>query len=888
MADKLVIVESPAKARTIDGFLGGEYEVMASIGHIRDLLPNAKGLPDDVRKKWWADYAVNVDEGFHPFYEVPAEKEAQVAKLRKALKGKTELVLATDEDREGEAIAWHLKEVLKPAKTVSVKRIAFHEITREAIRRALAEPRDLDMNLVEAQEARRILDRLYGYTLSPVLWSRVQRNLSAGRVQSPAVRLIVEREMERRNFQVAGYWSVKAFLRSGGKAFSARLTHTGEEQIASSNDFDDVTGAPREGRKVRVLNEAAAKEAAEATKQLGELRVENVKSTDGKENPAPPFMTTTLQQEANRKFGFASDRTMRVAQSLYEGIALEGETVGLITYMRTDSLSLSQDAVKEIREFIRRQYADCLPEEPKRYASKVKNAQEAHEAIRPTGIERTPERMARFLNPDQLKLYTLIWQRAVASQMKSADVRRTEITLRGKTEIGEVTYRATGKQVLFDGFKRLYEESLDEPSADSEDAALPLVEKGSPVPVTDTLAEGHETRPPARYTEATLIKKLEQLGIGRPSTYAAIMQVIRERGYVRKEKNALVPTFLAFLVMEVLVKNFHEVVALDFTATMDEALDQISEGKQDPTGYLREFFLGGDHGPGLKPLVDERRGEIPFPSVEVGAHPETGRPILVRLNKEGAPFLQMGVDDQREFANIPDEVAPGDLTLEKALQLFAEKSGEPEVFGLHPETGRPLLLKKRGNYYLEVERTEHELAERVKPTWISLPADEDPHSLSKDDLDLLCRMPMNLGAHPETGLPIEMRIGRYGPYIESGSERRTVDDWRAAARLSVEQAAAVLAQPPRRGPARATTPEVLADLGGEPLVRVLSGRFGPYITDGTTNVTVPKDLDPRALSRDEAWTLLEAKRAAGSSSARRTRRKPAAPKRAATRSKKKA
>ncbi|MDR3687928.1 MAG: type I DNA topoisomerase [Fimbriimonas sp.] len=868
MAKKLVIVESPAKAKTIGSYLGGEYDVQASVGHIRDLMPNAKGLPPELRKKWWSDYAVDVDNNFEPYYEIPPEKASQVKKLRDALKGKDTLVLATDEDREGEAISWHLLEVLKPNKNVEIKRIAFHEITREAILKAMESPRQVDTCLVEAQETRRILDRLYGYTLSPVLWSRVTKNLSAGRVQSPAVKLIVEREIARRNFRGASYWDLRVQLECDRQRFAADLKSIDGVRVASGSDFDDATGELKvgKGQKVALLDQKAAESLAGAARVAKPYTISRLETTEGFERPAPPFMTTTLQQDANRKFGFSADRTMRIAQGLYEGIDLGGEQVGLITYMRTDSLTLSGEALNRIRELISREYSDCLPDKPQVYTNRVRNAQEAHEAIRPTDVNRRPERVHRFLNEDQQKLYTLIWQRTVASQMKPARVLRTEADVTTTADGKRLTFLATGKQIVFDGFLRVYMEGRDD-DADANGAKLPTLKDGLEVQQIGVDALGHQTKPPARYTDATLIKKLEEQGIGRPSTYASIISVIVDRGYVRKQGKQLVPTFKAFLTMEVLENNFQELMDLGFTARMDESLDEISEGKEDSKKYLTDFFLGDSEKPGLKQIVDSRKRSIPYPAFVVGQD-ESGEPILVRNGKDGNAFIQIGEGDNKRYANVPEDLAPADLTVEKALELLAQKRPETESIGIDPSTGRRLLLRNRQGYYLEVERTPEEIESKAKPTWISLPPGVDPHKFSQDDLNFMCALPMTIGVHPETQSPIIFRIGKFGPYLESGVERRTIEDWRSAQSMTVAQAVDILSQP-KFGAKRAASAAikefgVLEGAAGP--VRVLSGRYGPYITDGETNATLPKGSNPEDVTADQALAMLHTKREAGPSS----------------------
>jgi DNA topoisomerase-1 len=889
MATKLVIVESPAKARTIKGYLGSDYDVEASIGHIRDLMPNGKTLPPEMRKKWWSDYAVDVDNNFEPYYEVPPEKAAHVKKLRDALKGKDTLVLATDEDREGEAISWHLLEVLKPGKGVAVKRIAFHEITKEAIVRALNSPRKVDECLVEAQETRRILDRLYGYTLSPVLWSRVTKNLSAGRVQSPAVKLIVDRELARRNFRTAGYWDLKAIFTIKGESFPGDLKTIDQTRVASGADFDDATGLLRDERrdKVVLLDETRANALADAARRADPYTVTKIEAVEGSEKPAAPFMTTTLQQDANRKFGYSADRTMRIAQSLYEGIELQGETTGLITYMRTDSLNLSVDAVSGVRKLIQGDYPDCLPDRPVLYTSKVKNAQEAHEAIRPTDVRRRPRDVARFLNDEQNKLYTLIWQRTVACQMKPARVLRTEaeiaVELKGQPGANRLGFVSTGKQILFEGFLKVYSEGKDDEAGDGSDRRLPNLTKGERVTRESVDPVGHQTKPPARYTDATLIKKLEEQGIGRPSTYASIISVIVDRGYVRKAGKQLIPTFKAFLTMEVLEGNFHELVDLGFTARMDEALDEISEGKADSKGYLHTFFLGSEEKQGLKKMVEERKKDIPFPAFVVGQHPETGEQIVVRTGKDGHPFLQVGEGDAKRYTNVPEDLAPADLTVERAIELLNAKAAQPESIGVHKATGRNLLLKNRQGYYLEVERTPEEIEQKAKPIWISVPPSVDPRDLSEEELDFLCQLPLEVGNHPESKEPIFFKIGKFGAYLECGVERRTVEDWKSAEKMTIAEAVERLNQPKFKSArsVAAAIKEFGALDGAAGPVRLMSGRFGPYVTDGETNATLPRGSDPEQMDAAMAIQLLKTKREAGPST-RFVKKKKAPAKKSAT------
>lgn len=903
MAKKLVIVESPAKAKTIGSYLGSDYEVQASIGHIRDLLPNSKGLPDELKKKWWADYSVDVDAGFEAIYEVPKEKAAQVSKLRAAMKGKDTLVLATDEDREGESISWHLLEVLKPGKSVTVQRIAFHEITKEAILAAMRNPRKLDEKLVEAQEARRILDRLYGYTLSPVLWSRVTKNLSAGRVQSPAVKLIVEREEARRRFMTGAYWDLKADLLSAQQGFSTILRSVDGQRVASGKDFDDETGVLREtkGQSPLLLDEAAAKLLEAACKSAEPWTVSRLETKEGMEYPAPPFMTTTLQQDANRKFGYSADRTMRIAQQLYEGVDIGGEQVGLITYMRTDSLTLSKDAVERIRALIREDYPDCLPDVAKGYTSKVRNAQEAHEAIRPSDARRRPDQVARYLSDDQLRIYDLIWKRTIACQMKPAKVLKTEVGVDVIADGKKLTFETSGKQILFDGFRRVYLEDSDDPDAEREgmERRLPLLKQGQTVDRKDVAAQGHETKPPARYTDATLIKKLEEMGIGRPSTYASIISTIVDRGYVRKAGKQLIPSFKAFLTMEVLEGSFKEFMDLKFTSQMDEALDDIAEGKADSREYLREFFLGDAAHPGLKTIVDTRKREIPYPAFVVGTHPDLGVPILVRNGKDGNAFLQVGEGDSKRYANVPEDLAPADLSVAKALELLDQKAAPSESIGFDPITGRRLLLKNRQGYYLEVERTQEEIERKDRPRWVSLPQGADPKSFTQEDLNFFCELPRNIGRNADTGEDVLFKLGKYGAYVECGEERRTVEDWRQGMTMTIEEALVALQQPKGR-PVRKAAAGPLAEFGqlegAAGPVKLLSGRFGPYVTDGEVNATLPRGTDPANLTADMAKELLDKKREAGPSTVKRGGRfkktaakaKPKAPAKKAPAKKKKA
>ncbi len=881
MASKLVIVESPAKAKTIGGYLGSDYEVEASIGHIRDLPENGSKLPPELKKQWWSQFAVDIDNDFTPLYEVTPEKLKQVSKLRGALKGKTELVLATDEDREGESISWHLLEVLKPSKSVKIKRIAFHEITKDAIKYALDHPRQIDQDLVEAQEARRVLDRLFGYTLSPILWTKIRPNLSAGRVQTPAVKLIVDREKERMQFREAAYWDLTATLETAGKSFPAVLKQINSVAIAGSQDFEPTTGQLKPGKKVvRHLLESEAKSLAELSAKASPWTVESLEQKEVSDSPKPPFMTTTLQQEANRKFGWSGEQTMRIAQGLYEGVTVNGQLQGLITYMRTDSLNLASTAVDGLRSYIRSQYPDCLPDKSRTYSSKVRNAQEAHEAIRPTDPQLKPDALSKSLTAEQFKLYDLIWKRTVACQMKPALTLQT--TAQIKVSVGQeaLTFQANGQQVLFDGYRRVYQEGIDESDSDLDDEnrILPPMAKGNILNCQKVNAVGHSTKPPSRYTEATLIKALEQHGVGRPSTYASILGVIGPgRNYVRKVKNYLVPTFKAFLVMDLLENHFQEFASLDFTRQMDESLDEIAEGKSKRSDYLKDFFLGNN---GLKTAVDTRKAEIPFPAFHLGKHPETGEDIVIRISREGDAFLQQGPRESKKFASIPEDTIPADLTIARAVELLDGKKGKEEPFGIDPVTGRNLLLKNRGGYYLQVEQTEEEIESKTKPRFISLP-NVSPFDLSQDDIHQLCLLPRTVGKNPQTGEDILYKMGKFGGYLESGTERRTLPNWRDGFMISVGEAVAILAAP--KGKTASAGPAILKDFGtvDGAQIKVISGRFGAYVSDGTTNATLPKGTDPISLELVQAQELLQKKREAGPSqkpSWKKTAKKSAAPK----------
>ncbi|MBX7132334.1 MAG: type I DNA topoisomerase [Fimbriimonadaceae bacterium] len=876
---KLVIVESPAKAKTISRFLGADYDVQASYGHVRDLPEKADDIPAEFKKLKWAKLGVNVEHGFEPLYVVPSDKKRHVDALKKASKGVDELLLATDEDREGESISWHVLQLLKPSKSTKVRRIVFHEITPEAIREALQNPRDLDQDLVKAQETRRILDRLYGYTLSPLLWKKVAPRLSAGRVQSVAVRLIVQRERERIAFREAEYWDLEALLASKEGEFKARLTKIADGKIATGKSFDPTTGELRE--KAVQLSRADAVSLAEKTKEAKPWTVVKVETSPGKESQPPPFMTSTLQQEANRKLRFGSRRTMQVAQGLYEGVDLDGERVGLITYMRTDSLNLAERAIEQARQVIRDLYGpEYVPEKPNRYKTKAKGAQEAHEAIRPTDLTRRPQDVARYLDKDQLALYELIWKRTIACQMPPARVSRTSVEVDVTVEGRALKFGASGKQIVFPGFLRAYVEGSDDPEAELEgkESILPPLKEGQTVDLKDLEAQEHHTKPPARYTEASLVKKLEEEGVGRPSTYASIIGTIQDRGYVFKRGNELVPTFTAFAVTGLLENHFEELVDIAFTARMEEELDDIADGKLNWVDHLHKFFLGEPNHAGLEKQVETEGPGIPFPNIEIGE--ADGEKVVVRVGRYG-PYVQRGEGGKENVASIPDDLAPAELTLEAALELINRKSAGPQSVGIDRASGRPVYFKKgRFGNYLEVGQTEEEAAAEIKPKRVTLPTGIDGSQLNDEDMQALLSLPKVLGQR--NGEDVTVSIGQYGTYVKCGAETRNVENWREAVSLALADANHLLDQPKvRRGRAASAVPAASVEAikefgkldGAAGPVKVMPGRYGPYVTDGKTNATIPKNIEPDALSADQAVDLLKARAAAGPTKKRRFTRK---------------
>ena len=909
---RLVVVESPSKAKTISGFLGDGYIVESSVGHIRDLPRGAADVPAKYKGEPWARLGVNTENGFEPLYVISPEKRAQVAKLKSLLEGADELYLATDEDREGEAIAWHLLETLKPK--IPVKRMVFHEITPAAIREAAENPRALDDNLVDAQETRRILDRLYGYEVSPVLWKKVMPKLSAGRVQSVATRIIVQRERERMAFRTGTYWGLDAAMaptEPDSQAFKSSLATVEGTRLAAGRDFDPATGAIKAGTDVLLLDEDGARTLA-AQLTGGTATVTSVEEKPYTRRPYPPFMTSTLQQEAGRKLGFNSERTMRTAQRLYEN--------GYITYMRTDSTTLSATAQEAARSQARELYGpEYVPAAPRQYTRKVKNAQEAHEAIRPAGETfRTPGQVARSINGDEFRLYELIWQRTIASQMVDARGLTLSLRITASAEGRECVFAASGRTITFPGFLRAYVETVDAEAggeADDAERRLPNLTVGQQLDIRELIPASHVTTPPARYTEPSLIGALQDLGIGRPSTYTSIIRTIIDRGYVWKKGQALVPSWIAFAVIGLLETHFARLVDYDFTAAMEDELDAIADGRIGRTDWLGAFYFGGDVGPegsvgrtgGLKKLVGDRLEDID--AREVNSLPlltdSEGRQVLVRVGRYG-PYLERAVINQdgedgdgvsMQRANLPDDLPPDEVTAEVAEELFAASGDSAEnELGVDPDSGNVIVARdgRYGPYVTEVLPTAEESAEpgakkpakakAVKPRTASL-----FKSMTLDTIDLptalrLLSLPRVVGVDPADGGEITAQNGRYGPYLKKGTDSRSLTSEDALFDVTIEEALALYAQPKTRGRSAAAAPplrEVGTDpVGGKPMV-IKDGRFGPYVTDGETNASLRKGDEVESLTVERAAELLADRRARGPAP-KRTPAKKAPAKKAAT------
>ncbi|MPY85079.1 MAG: type I DNA topoisomerase [Actinophytocola sp.] len=889
---RLVIVESPAKARKIASYLGRDYVVESSKGHIRDLPRGAADVPPKYKGQSWARLGVDVEHDFEPLYVVTPDKKSTVTELKGLLKDVDELYLATDGDREGEAIAWHLIEALKPK--VPVRRMVFHEITEHAIRDAAANPRDLDNDLVDAQETRRILDRLYGYEVSPVLWKKIMPKLSAGRVQSVATRIVVERERARMRFTSASYWDIAATMSasdnsSGPKSFGARLVSVNGDRLATGKDFTSDGVLKDSLSDVRVLDEAEATRLADALADA-EFTVASVESKPYTRKPYAPFMTSTLQQEAGRKLRFSSDRTMRIAQRLYEN--------GYITYMRTDSTTLSGTALTAARDQATQLYgADYVSSSPRQYTRKVKNAQEAHEAIRPAGeVFRTPGEVGNELESDEFRLYELIWQRTIASQMADAKGTTMSVRITG-TAAGtgeECTFAASGRTITFAGFLRAYVEAVDSEAggeADDAERRLPHLERDQRVTADELAADGHTTSPPARYTEASLVKALEELGIGRPSTYASIIKTIQDRGYVWRKGSALVPSWVAFSVVALLERHFGRLVDYDFTAAMEDELDNIAEGRQQRTAWLSGFYFGGDVGPvgsisregGLKKLVGS--GVEDIDPREINSIPmftdDEGRTVYVRVGRYG-PYLERMVtengDETSQRANLSDELPPDELTAEIAEKLFATPQ-EGRSLGTDPVTGHEIVAKdgRFGPYVTEILPEQEEApaengkkksskARKPKPRTGSLLKSMSLESVTLDDALKLLSLPRVVGTDPESGEEITAQNGRYGPYLKKGTDSRSLSTEQQIFDITLDEALKIYAEPKRRGRQAAAQPP-LKELGEDPqsgkAMVVKDGRFGPYVTDGEYNASLRKSDSVADLTPERAAELLADKRAKG-------------------------
>ncbi|MEG4496801.1 type I DNA topoisomerase [Microcoleus sp. F10-C6] len=846
----LVIVESPTKARTIRNFLPSTYRVEASMGHVRDLPSSAEEIPEAVKGEKWAQLGVNVEADFEPLYVIPKDKKKIVKELKDALKEATELILATDEDREGESISWHLLQILKPK--VPIKRMVFHEITREAIRDALTHCRDIDNRVVQAQETRRILDRLVGYTLSPLLWKKIAWGLSAGRVQSVAVRLLVRRERERRAFRQGSYWDLKALLEKGKISFDAKLVTVGNVKVANGSDFDENTGQIIAGRRVLLLNEEQAR-ALLSRIQNKPWTVTNLEERPVTRKPSPPFTTSTLQQEANRKLRLGARETMRIAQSLYER--------GFITYMRTDSVHLSEQAIEAARSCVQELYgSEYLSPQPRKYTTKSKGAQEAHEAIRPAGSTfRTPQQTG--LDGIDFRLYDLIWKRTVASQM--ADSRQTHVTV--LTQVEDAGFRSSGKRIDFPGFLRAYVEGSDDPNAALEDqeVILPALKVGDKPNCKDLEAVGHETQPPARYTEASLVKMLESEGVGRPSTYASIIGTIVDRGYAKLIANALIPTFTAFAVTTLLETHFPDLVDTGFTSRMEQTLDEIATGEAKWLPYLQKFYTGET---GLATQVKEQESQIDAKVARTVVLENLSAKVCI--GKFGA-YLESESEEGLVKASIPQDLTPADLDPEKVDFLLKQKTEGPEKLGLHPETGEPIyvLIGSYGPYVQLGDVSET----NKKPKRASLPKGTDKDTVTLDMAVSLLTLPRLLGSHPETGAKVQANLGMYGPYVvhdqgKVGKDYRSIKPPDDVLTIQLDRALELLAQPKAaRGRSKATTP--LKELGahpesGEP-INVYDGRYGPYVKHGDINASLSKDESVENFTLQKALELLATKEAAG-------------------------
>lgn len=842
----LVIVESPTKTKTIKKYLPQGYIVDSSMGHIRDLPSSAKEIPAKYKKESWATLGINVDERFEPLYVIPSSKKKVVTRLKKLLKDADELILATDEDREGEAISWHLLEILKPK--VPVKRMVFHEITKEAVQNALKNTRDIDMNLVHAQETRRILDRLAGYTVSPLLWKKISPGLSAGRVQSVAVEFLVQRERERMKFKSATYYDLQAQLHKKGEndQFKADLTHLNEKRLASGKDFDDHTGKLKKPDAVVLLDEKKAGNLVEDLKNAA-WQVLKVEVKRQKRNPAPPFITSTLQQEANRKFGFSARDTMSVAQKLYEK--------GFITYMRTDSTRLSTQAIDAARNAVTEQYGDeYLFERVRNYMKKGKSSQEAHEAIRPSG--------SRFIHPEksglrdrELKLYDLIWKRTISTQMAEAELEFTNATIRAENNGTRADFRASGKKILFPGFFRAYVEGSDDPEAalENQEIFLPEMQEGDTTVLDDLNFVSHETNPPARFTEATLVKELEKRGVGRPSTYASIISTIQDRGYARSEGKTLIPTFTAFAVSSLLENHFPDLVDSEFTSELEDKLDEVAKGNQDPVKYLTDYYKGEN---GLKAKVEKQEDKIDPQKAKLLDLPIDGLDgIQVAVGKFG-PYAKLKKDKEELTTSLPNDMDPSDITMEKLESLIKMSEEEDKPIGHDPETGEAIyLLSGRYGPYIQRGRVTEE---NKKPKRVSLLKGMKPEDVDLNLALRLLELPRSLGNHPDTGKEVKAGVGRFGPFVVHDGTFKSIPKTDHVLEIDLNRAVELLAQK-----SASKRSNEIKDLGKHPKteqpVKVMTGRYGPYIKYGKKNISLPNNAVPEDFTLQQAVELISEK-----------------------------
>ncbi len=842
MPKTLVIVESPTKAKTISKYLGANFRVTSSMGHVRDLPKSTMGI--------------DIEGGtFEPAYEIPASKKKTVADLRKYAKEADEILFATDEDREGEAISWHLAELLK-IKPNTVKRLVFHEITKHAIEEALAHPRPLDINLVDAQQARRVLDRLVGYELSPLLWKKIRYGLSAGRVQSVAVHLIVQKELERADFVPSNYFDLLAILKSNDEEFPARLISYSGKSIPSGKDFDEKTGKIKQPEKFSLLTQTEAESLAEKLAKTNPWKITNITETPYQTNPYPPFVTSTLQQEGSRKLGLSAKQTMRTAQSLYEN--------GYITYMRTDSVHLSEQAIAAAREAAGEFGSEYVTDKPKQFTTKDKSAQEAHEAIRPAGATfRHPKEVAKEVDRDEARLYEMIWKRTVATQMKPAEMVRVQIDL----EVEQALFSASGKRIQFPGYLRAYVEGADDPEAELEDQERPLpkLSLDSIVKPKSVTAETHTTLPPARFTEATLIKKLEAEGVGRPSTYATILETIVERDYVLKQGNALVPTYTAMIVDDFLRTHFAPLVDVEFTSRMEEDLDHIAEGEKTWKPYIKQFYSGNKNF-SLHEEVEKSKDNPTYPAIVLGNDPDTGKHIVIKSGKYG-PYIQRGEGGEGNTASIPESVPPADLTIEKAIELLAKPQG-PQVLGTDEATGKSITMRTgRFGPYLQLgEDEDTKKAKKVALTYgpkhIPISTTINIDHLTLPEAKAVIGLPRLVGE--SSGEKIIASIGRFGPYIKKGDDFRSIPKDKDLFLITLPESEAIFAEEKKgRGGRKKAT--ILKDFGvdadtGKP-IQILDGKYGPYVSNGTkTFASVPKEINIEEITLDKAKELLSNKK----------------------------